>query len=398
MEEKKPEHRLIREEAKSFLSAAKWPSLTIIIIYAVYFSAVYTAGLFFPSFRVEIKSVLDIVAQIGVILSIYWFFLKIISLLQLQLEIYLRKSGHKSSIYFLNFFSNTIKIIIFLSLFSFVINLFPLPSKYTYFADKLVGILIVIAIAVIFVQLVKLIEELIVVKYNIDEREDLLAQKARTQILIFRRIAITLITFVSVGASLLLFENVRNLGTSILTSAGVISVVIAFTIQKPLQTLGDSLPIIFNQLIKINDYLVVEGEFGQVEEINLYYVIIKIWDLRRLILPISYFVQKPFINLSRTSTEILGTVFLHVDYSLPIESVREALINIVNGSPLWDKKTCDLQVVGAKEFCMEVRIVVGARNPGDAWNLQCFIREKLLKFIQENYPGALPQLRTTMMK
>lgn len=381
-----------------FLSLSKWPLLMVIIAYIIYFSSVYFSDILFPGFKTEIKAILQVLLEIIIPICIYWFFLNIINFIQFQIQIYLKNTHYKNSLFLVSFFINAIKIIVLLSLFSFMINLLPLPEQYTYFTDRIISIFIIAAITSILIRLVKLAEELILIRYKIHEREDLLAHKARTQILIFRRIAITIIIIVAFGAALLLFESVRNVGASILTSAGILSLIAGFAIQRPLRNLVDSLQIIFNQLIKINDLVIVEKEVGSIEEINLYYVVIKIWDLRRLIVPTSYFVENSFINLSRTSTEALGIIKIYVDYTLPVEKARQALKNIADHSPYWDKKTCNLNVTDARESTIELRIDVSASTPKDCWNLQCEIREKLIQFIQENHSHCLPVTRIQINK
>lgn len=378
---------------KPFISLSKWPLLTVFIAYIIYFSGITLSNLVLPGFKIEIRSILHVLLDIIIPVCIYWFFLKTINFIQFQIQIYLKQTDYRNSFVLLSFFINMLKIIILLSLFSFMVNLLPLPVQYAYFTDKLISLFMVTAITSILIKFVKLTEELILIKYKIDEREDLLAQKARTQILIVGRIAITIIVIVAFGTALILFENVRHLGTSILTSAGILSLIAGLAIQKPLRNLVDSLQIIFNQLIKINDLVVVEKETGTIEEINLSYVVIKIWDLRRLIVPTGYFVENPFINLSRTSTETLGIVKMYVDYTLPVDETRKALKTIVENSLFWDKKTCNLNVSDARETTIELRIDVSAKTPGDSWNLQCEIREKLILFIQKNHSNSLPTTR-----
>src|SRR5690606_23087036 len=141
------------------------------------------------------------------------------------------------------------------------------------------------------------------------------------------------------------------------------------------------------------DVVIVENEWGRIEEITLTYVVVKIWDLRRLVLPITYFIEKPFQNWTRTSSDILGTVFLHVDYNVPLGELRDELNRILETSPLWDRKVNVLQVTDAKERTLELRALASARDAGQAWDLRCEVREKLITFIQKNYPGSLPRYR-----
>jgi small-conductance mechanosensitive channel len=151
--------------------------------------------------------------------------------------------------------------------------------------------------------------------------------------------------------------------------------------------------IAFTQPIRIDDVLVVEGEWGRVEEITLTYVVLRIWDQRRLILPINYFIQKPFQNWTRSSADILGTVFLYMDYSIPLDEIRKEFDRLIVKSPLWDKKVSIIQVTDSKENAIEIRVLMSASNSSDAFDLRCYIRENLITYIQQNYPGSLPKSR-----
>ncbi|MFW6180998.1 MAG: mechanosensitive ion channel family protein, partial [Spirochaetota bacterium] len=150
------------------------------------------------------------------------------------------------------------------------------------------------------------------------------------------------------------------------------------------------------QPIKIDDVVIVEGEWGRVEEITLTYVVVRIWDLRRLILPITYFVEQPFQNWTRESANILGSVFLYTDFRIPVQEVREELTRVLEGHPLWDREVCTLQVTNLSERGVELRALMSARNSSDAWNLRCEVREKLLAFVQTNYPRSLPRFRAEL--
>jgi small-conductance mechanosensitive channel len=188
---------------------------------------------------------------------------------------------------------------------------------------------------------------------------------------------------------------VRQLGTAMIASAGVAGIVIGFAAQKSLGTLLAGFQIAMTQPIRIDDVVIVEGEWGKIEEITLTYVVVKIWDLRRLVVPITYFIEKPFQNWTRTSADILGTVFLHVDYGVPVGAVREELTRILAASPNWDHKVNVLQVTDAKERTLELRALASSSDASKSWDLRCEMREKLVAFIQDQYPESLPRLRTT---
>jgi small-conductance mechanosensitive channel len=148
----------------------------------------------------------------------------------------------------------------------------------------------------------------------------------------------------------------------------------------------------------MDDVVIVEGEWGRIEEINLTYVVVCIWDLRRLVVPISYFIEKPFQNWTRASSELVGSVFLVADYGTPIDPLRKELERITKGSPLWDGKTCNLQVTDCKENGMELRMLVSAATASDAWDLRCHVREKMLEYLRESHPDAFPRFRASLSR
>src|SRR5256886_5387394 len=198
---------------------------------------------------------------------------------------------------------------------------------------------------------------------------------------------------IGAGAVVMLFGPVRQFGSSILASAGIGGIVIGFPAQKTLGNVLAGIQIALTQALLIDDIVVVEGEFGQIEEITLTYVVVRTWDLRRLVLPITYFVEKPFQNWSRVSTDLLGTVILYLDYQVPMGELRKELKRLVENNPKWDRKVCGLQVTDAKQSTIEVRALVSSTDPGKAFDLRCEVREGLIQFLCRNYPESLPCVR-----
>lgn len=195
---------------------------------------------------------------------------------------------------------------------------------------------------------------------------------------------------------MLTFDQVRTLGASLLASAGVVGVIAGIAARSTIGNLVAGLQIAFAEPIRLEDVVVVEGEWGQVEEITLTYVVVRIWDQRRLILPTTYFIDQPFENWTRSSTELLGTVTLHADYTVPVEALRQELERIVQTSTLWNRQVATVQVVGATERTVEVRALVSADTAADVWDLRCDVREKLLAFLQREHPAALPRVRAEL--
>jgi len=201
-----------------------------------------------------------------------------------------------------------------------------------------------------------------------------------------------------VASVLMLFEEMRRFGTSILASAGVVGIIIGFAAQKTISNLFAGFQLAMTQPIRLDDVVIVEGEWGRIEEITLTYVVIHIWDDRRLVVPLSYFIEKPFQNWTRASADLLGSVFVWVDYSLPLDETRKALKGIIESNPLWDRRFWNLQVTDATERAMQIRVLATAADSSKAWDLRCDIREKLIAYIQKNHPQSLPQLRASFEK
>lgn len=258
---------------------------------------------------------------------------------------------------------------------------------------KLTEVLLTINFALILIGAIGVLKDLVAHKYDLNKENNLRERKIRTQLQFLRKFVIVLIVLVTTAIVLLSFESMRKIGTGLLTGVGIGGIIIGFAAQKSLTNLLAGFQIAFTQPIRIDDVLVVEGEWGRVEEISLTYVVVNIWDQRRLILPITYFIEKPFQNWTRVSAELLGTVFLYVDYNLPIPPLRDELTRLLNAHPLWDKRVNVVQVTDNKELNVEVRFLMSARNSGQAFDLRCDIRENMIAFIRENYPDSLPKTR-----
>jgi small-conductance mechanosensitive channel len=261
------------------------------------------------------------------------------------------------------------------------------------FIKQLMGILLTASICWLLIQMSHVLESFIVHQFRIDTADNLRARRIHTQLRILKKVIIVIISILGVAAMLMNFEKVHQLGTSILASAGIAGIIVGLAAQRSLGTLIAGVQIAFTQPIRLDDVVIVEDEWGRIEEITLTYVVVRIWDLRRLILPITYFIEKPFQNWTRTTSDILGTVFIYTDYTLPLENVRSELERILRESPLWDRNVWNLQVTNATERGIELRALMSASDASKAWSLRCEVREKLLKFIQENYPQNLPRFR-----
>lgn len=260
----------------------------------------------------------------------------------------------------------------------------------------LLFILLVMAVAWTTVALLRAGQDVLLSRYDLEAADNLQARKVHTQVDIVRKIATVIVAVLALSAILLHFERLREIGTGILASAGLAGLVLGFAAQRTLANLLAGFQLALTQPIRIDDVVIVEGEWGRVEEITLTYVVIRIWDLRRLVLPISYFIEQPFENWTRTSAEILGTVFLYVDYTVPVEDVRRKLGELVEASDYWDGEVWRLHVTDSREKTLELRALMSAASSPDAWELRCEVRERMVAWLQEEYPDALPRVRATL--
>lgn len=258
------------------------------------------------------------------------------------------------------------------------------------------GVLSACTIAVVAWSMIRLsavLEKALLHGQKMNNPDNLAARRMYTQVQILRKVIAFVIVIIASGLILMSFDQFRKIGTGLLASAGVMGVIVGFAAQRALGNLLAGIQIAITQPIRHDDVVVVENEWGVIEEITLTYVVVRIWDLRRLIVPIGYFLEKPFQNWTRTSAKVLGTVFLWVDYTVPIEKLREELQRIVSRSPHWDGDLQQIVVTGCDQKAMELRVLVSAASGSICWDLRVEIREKLLAFIQKNYPGSLPVLR-----
>ncbi len=235
-------------------------------------------------------------------------------------------------------------------------------------------------------------------RFKLDSEDNLLARKHVTQFHILQRIANILIVIVTVAAALMTFDSVRSYGVSLLASAGAASLVVGLAFQPMLKNLIAGFQLAITQPIRIDDALLIEGEWGNVEEITSSYVVVKLWDWRRMIVPLSYFIETPFQNWTRENASLIGTVYLYTDFTVPAQEVRQKLEEVARNSPIWDGKVVNLQVTDFKETTMELRMLVSAKDAPRTFDLRCEVREKMIAWLQETHPNALPRTRAELEK
>ena len=271
-----------------------------------------------------------------------------------------------------------------------------LPEEKLATVNHILSLLLIGLVSWLLIKTLYVLEDYVLSRFSVDVKDNLRARKVYTQLRLVKRIAIMVVGILAFSTMLMTFPQVRQLGTTILASAGIIGIVVGMAAQRTIGTFIAGLQIAFTQPIRVDDVVIVENEWGRIEEITLTYVVVKIWDLRRLIVPITYFIEKPFQNWTRKTAEILGTVFVYVDYDVPVESIREELHRILKNSELWDGKVCVLQVTNTTERTVELRALMSAADASTAWSLRCEVREKLVSFVRKNYPQALPKVRAEL--
>jgi small-conductance mechanosensitive channel len=228
---------------------------------------------------------------------------------------------------------------------------------------------------------------------KLDVADNLLARKAATQTRIFRQAINVLLAMLTIAFALMSFDTVRQFGISLFASAGIAGIIAGLAARPMLENLIAGVQLALTQPLRLEDAVVINNEWGWVEEINSTYIVVRLWDWRRQIVPLSYLFQNPFTNWTRASSSIIGTVLIYADYTLPMDAVRARATAIVQASPLWDGKVVNVQVSDAREQVMEVRVLASAVDSPRAWDLRCEIREKLIAYIRDNFPEALPRIR-----
>jgi small-conductance mechanosensitive channel len=291
-----------------------------------------------------------------------------------------------------------IPILVVILLFDFILlkELYTIESQAEVAVKQFIKLAIIFCVTWLLIKGIQFSREMVLRQYDIKEEDNLKARKVYTQFRVLERIIIFVVILVAAAIALMTFEGIRRVGISLFASAGVAGIIIGFAAQKLLGSILAGFQIAITQPIRLDDVVIVENEWGWVEEINLTYVVIRIWDKRRLIVPTTYFIEKPFQNWTRVSADILGTVFIYTDYQIPVDKLREAFMNILKDSDLWDGKVGVMQVTNATDRTMEIRALMSAPNSPTAWDLRVLVREKLIQFLREHYPQHLPRTRVEL--
>ena len=239
-----------------------------------------------------------------------------------------------------------------------------------------------------------LVEDSVMNRVRLDVRDNRRARRMRTQLSIVRRLTAVLVTVIGAAAALMTFDTMRTYGASVLASAGLVGVVAGLAAQTTLSNVFAGLQLVFTDALRYDDIVVVEGQWGRIEELTLTYVVVHLWDERRLVLPATYFTTTPFENWTRSESRVIAAVELHLDPSAPVGALRLKARELVEANPLWDQREWVLQVTDSTELTMVVRITASAADASSAWDLKCDLREQLLEWVQAEHPDALPRIRT----
>ncbi len=263
-------------------------------------------------------------------------------------------------------------------------------------ASHFVMVLLVSTGAWIAISAVNITRTIILSHYDVSQKDNLLARKMHTQLKIIERIMVFVIIFIAVASILLTFDSIRRIGVSLFASAGVAGLVIGLAAQKVIGSMLAGFQLAITQPIRIDDVVIVENEWGWIEEITLTYVVIRLWDRRRLVVPSTYFIENPFQNWTRKSADIIGSVFVYTDYTMPVDELRTEFLRIVEKTDLWDGNVANVQVTNATSQSLEIRFLVSASDSPTLWDLRVLVRERIVEYLQKNHPDKLPKTRVNI--
>ena len=277
---------------------------------------------------------------------------------------------------------------------------FGISSHLLGILEHILHIIFILCFSWLLIAFIYMGQDLLMRRYDVSAADNLRARQVETQLTVLRRLAIGFVGLLAAGVILYTFNHTRvwQYGAGLLASAGLASLALATAAKSTVSNLLAGIQIAFTEPIRIDDVVIVEGQWGRIEEITTAYVVVCIWNLQRLIVPLSYFIDHPFQNWTRTSANLMGTFFLYADYTCPIEPLREELTRILKSTPLWDGKVNVLQVTEFTPQAMQIRALMSAADSSKLWDLRCLVREKMIDFLQKNYPECLPKQRVNELQ
>jgi len=380
------------------LGALRGPLYLLIWICGAYFAlAPLLISVQSPEVPGTLLGFLRTLLNLGIFAATFWFCFRFTRVLEAQLLAWAARTTGKLVGMLVPLLGRGVRVILPVLAVILGLPILGLPPAYTGVAEKISSALLIGAITVVLLQVAKTAQQALLLRYDITATDNLKARKLYTQVHVLGRVAQVAIGLFSLACILMLFQQVRHVGTSLLASAGIIGIIAGVAGQKTLANLIAGFQIALAQPMRQDDVVIVEGEWGRIEEITLSYVVVHIWDDRRLVLPLTYFVEHPFQNWTRNSSQLLGSVFVWVDYSFPLEEGRTALKGIIESSALWDRRFWNLQVTDASEKTMQLRVLATAEDSSKSWDLRCEIREKFIAYILEHHPRSLPTVRAQIL-
>jgi small-conductance mechanosensitive channel len=330
---------------------------------------------------------------VGVFIAFLWYFNRATLVADARLRRVAARTTGKLDDVLLPLLGTALRVTVPILALFVLLRLWPISEAAMNVARKLLAIGLIAAITWTLRQAVLLIDEAVLGPQKLAGTATVAQRALYTRVRMLRRVALVVIGMFAFAAVLMLFEEVRDVGRSILASAGIAGIVLGIAAQRSLGNLFAGIQLAVTQPIRLGDQVLVEGDVGNIEEITLTYVVVCVWDQRRIVLPISYFIEKPFQNWTRGATNMLSPLTLRFDFSLPIDPLRQYLKQEIEQSAFWDKQVFGVQVTNADDRTMEVRVLASAADSGASFNLQCELREKALTFVQRNYPTVLPRIR-----
>ncbi len=347
----------------------------------------------FPTFAVAAK-----VAQLGLFATGVGFCLRIVRLVQQWLNDFVNRPSVRWYYSAFPVLGQALHYNLILIACSTAIYILELPGPIQDALLKVVSIASIIANTLLLIRTILAVEAMMTSRSEMLQYDAYKKRRVETRVQMMRRLLVFVILVLGIASILMNFKEVRQIGTGLLASAGVAGVIAGLAAQKSLSTIIAGLQIAITQPMRIDDVVIVEGEWGTIEEITLTYVVIRVWDQRRLIVPITYFLEKPFQNWTRNSSDLIGTVFFYSDFLIPIEEIRAEAQRVVHASKLWDGRVFVVQITDFRSDCVEIRILASAETSPTLFDLRCEIREKILLFLQDRYPSAFPRVRTALSR
>jgi small-conductance mechanosensitive channel len=347
----------------------------------------------FPTFAIAAK-----VAILGYFATALGFFLRVVRLVRHWLNEFVNRPSGRWYYGAFPVLGEALYYNLLLCAFSTIIYILELPEPLQTAGFKIASIAWIVANTALLIRMVIAVESMVSSRSEMLQYDTSRRRRLETRVQILRQLLIFIFLVIAIAAVLMNFKEVRKIGTGLLASAGVAGVIAGLAAQKSLSTIIAGLQVAITQPILIDDVVIVEGEWGVIEEITLTYVVIRVWDQRRLIVPITYFLEKSFQNWTRMSSDLIGTVFLYADFLIPLDEIRAESQRIVEASKLWDRRVFVVQVTDFKTDCVEIRILASAGTAPALFDLRCEIREKILSYLQQKYPSAFPRIRTALSR